>query len=319
MDKQVVYLIISIDTECDKGPGWLIQKPISFQNIVEGLSRNLMPVLNKYGVKPTFLLSPEVLRDQKSVRYFKALDNAELGTHLHEEFIEPEETKQPDRTKNIQGDLNPEVERKKLKNLTDLFIDTFGYQPLSFRAGRFGLSKFTNEFLNDLGYKVDSSVTPFKSHFYESGSVNNFWGFKPYPYRIEKTELVQVPVTIINKGFDFLPSFVLRSLGTKNTLTKRILRRMGYSGESQWLRPWKSSFVDLCKISQSVVQNAGVRPVVFNMMFHSNEVWPAASPYCQNQEEVNEFCNTIDQYLKFLFAHYKVCSTGLGEYASYFR
>lgn len=319
MDKQVVYLIISIDTECDKGPGWLIQKPISFQNIIEGLSRNLMPVLSKYGVKPTFLLSPEVLKDQESVLYFKALDNVELGTHLHEEFIEPDATKEPNRTKNIQGDLSPEIERRKLKNLTDLFINTFGYAPLSFRAGRFGVSRCTNQFLSDLGYKVDSSVTPFKSHFYETGSVNNFWGIQPYPYRIKKTNLIQVPVTIVNDGFDFLPAFVLRSLGAKNTFTKRVLKRIGLRGESQWLRPWKSTFEDLCKVSQQITRKADGRPVVFNMMFHSNEVWPAASPYCQSQEEVNEFCDTIDRYLEFLFDHYKVCSTGLGEYGGYFK
>lgn len=315
----MVYLVVSIDTECDKGPGWLIQRPMSFKNITGGLEKTLSPLFRKYSVKPTYLLSPEVLIHDPAVELLKAMDQVELGTHLHEEFISPYVNWEANRTKNVQCDLTSVVEENKLENLTNLFVDRFGYPPLAFRAGRFGMSQHTLGILSKLKYKVDSSITPFKSHYYESGALNNFWGHQPYPYRIKETQMLEVPVTIINPSIAWLPSFFQKDLGRKNALSKRILKRMGVWGESRWLRPWRSSADELAGISEYLIAHAGRRPRVLNMMFHSNEIEPGASPYCQTQQEVDSFVDTLDRYFDFLFSNYDVCSTGLGEYASYFK
>src|SRR5690606_7049019 len=124
-------------------------------------------------------------------------------------FIEPAPNWDADRTSAVQCDLPPAVEKAKLENLTDLFESKFNCKPLSFRAGRFGISRFTFSYLSDLGYLVDSSVTPFKTHYYETGTINNFWGATSVPYRVFRKNLIQVPVTIINKDFAALPMWVL--------------------------------------------------------------------------------------------------------------
>ncbi len=122
-------LIISLDTECDKGPGWKVRQPLSFKNIIEGVPERLQPLFEEFGIKPTYLLSPEVLKNDECVSLFQSLDGSvELGTHLHAEFIEPEATPLADKTDAFQSDFTPEVEFEKLRNLTGLFADRFGYQ-----------------------------------------------------------------------------------------------------------------------------------------------------------------------------------------------
>lgn len=320
MPTDKIFLIISIDTECDKGPGWKLQSPMAFENINKGVPQTLEPLFDKFAIKPTYLLSPEVLYHAESVSYFKSLQQAELGTHLHIEFIEPNADWMADRSKGIQADLDAETEYEKLKNLTDLFTASFGYTPLSFRAGRFGIGSHSFTHLQQLGYQVDSSVTPFKTHYYESGRVNNFWGTPVYPYRIPDTDLVQVPVSIVNKDFSRLPGWILRYVEDKRTLSKKILSRLGYRSKSSWFRPHRNDGDGLKRVADQVIQTTPVGKVpVLNMMFHSNEILAGASPYCQTQEEVRAYLKSLEEVFTFLHIKYEVCSIGLGEYAKYFR
>ena len=157
------YLIVTIDTECDKGPGWRVRHPISFEGIYRGVSDILQPLFNKYGVKTTYLLSPEVIKDRKSAEIFRDIskEGHELGTHLHGEFIEPFSTENPEITEELACEYPDDIEFEKLKNLTILFTETFGFKPQSYRAGRFSICNRTIRFLERLGYRVDSSLTPY--------------------------------------------------------------------------------------------------------------------------------------------------------------
>ncbi len=315
-----VYLIISIDTECDKGPGWKLQRPMAFENITKGLPQTLEPLFKKFSIKPTYLLSPEVMQHAESVAYFKRLQQTELGTHLHLEFIEPNANWEADRTKGIQADLDAEIEYEKLKNLTVLFNAQFGYQPLSFRAGRFGIGKNSFRYLQELGYQVDSSITPFKTHYYESGKVNNFWGKPVHPYRVSNSNLIQVPVSISNTDFAKLPTWIVGQVEDKRTLSKRILGRLGYRSKSTWFRPHRSDGQGLIHVAKELMDTTPANKIpVLNMMFHSNEILAGASPYCQTDEEVTAYCTALEEVFDFLHVKYEVCSIGLGEYAKHFN
>lgn len=315
-----IFLIVSIDTECDKGPGWIVQRPMSFKSVTKGVPEILTPLFSKHGVKPTYLLSPEIMHDEESVLIFRKMSHIELGTHLHEEFIEPLSNWTADRTKSIQRDLHYSMEREKLVRLTDLFERCFGYRPLSFRAGRFGIGVGTMRYLDELGYLVDSSVTPFKTHYYESGTVNNFWGRRPFPYKVSGLRILQVPVTIVNRDFSRLPVLVLKCLEDRRTLPRRILNRLGYRSRSEWFRPYRSTSETLIGVAETLIKSCpdGSVPVL-NMMFHSNEIIPGASPYCQTLEDVDRYIKSMAETFEYLNRKYDVCSTGLGEYASYFH
>src|SRR5258707_2132156 len=158
---QRVFLCVTIDCECDKGPGWRSQLPMRFDAVSEGIARRLSPLFAHHRAKPTYLLSSEVIRDAASRSILASLSGSrELGTHLHGEYVE---TDGPiaQVTSDFQRDYPLDVERHKLGLLTEQFRSAFGERPRSFRAGRFGIGTHTVPLLEELGYEVDSSVTPF--------------------------------------------------------------------------------------------------------------------------------------------------------------
>ena len=58
------------------------------------------------------------------------------------------------------SELSDDLVRAKLKNLTGDIEEGMGVRATAFRAGRYGLSDSTASVLAELGYTVDSSVTP---------------------------------------------------------------------------------------------------------------------------------------------------------------
>ena len=80
MSHSRAYLCVTIDTECDKGQGWRTQRPLAFAGVLEGVGRRLQPLFAEYRAKPTYLLSPEVMRDAASVELLRRIaPNVELG------------------------------------------------------------------------------------------------------------------------------------------------------------------------------------------------------------------------------------------------
>jgi len=309
---QKINLIISIDTECDKDVHWNIPHPIQYNNIKVGVPERLTPLFNRFEIKATYLLSPEIIQHKDSINIFKRLNNCELGTHLHIEFIEPNRILYPQNTNGIQATLNYHTEKEKLTNLTQLFIQTFGFQPKSFRAGRFGISRNTFSILNELGYAVDSSITPFKILKFDGYQINN-WGKYPWPYRIKGTNMIQVPVSIINVGCINLPRWIVR-YRDQNKLLKRILNKFGFQGETQWLRPMRHPPEILIQTANTIINSTPkhLTPTL-NIMFHSNEILPLTSPYCKSEEDVSYFMRSLNELFTYLYKNYEVCSIGLSE------
>lgn len=311
-----VYLVISIDTECDKDGKWEIPQPMRFDNIYEQ-QNVLFPLFKEYNLKPTYLLSPEVLKDHEAIIFFQGHKRwIELGTHLHVEFIAPNENMVSANTNDIQRNHKKEIEFEKLVNLTNLFEDNFGFKPTSFRSGRFGSSDYTTSFLTDLGYKVDSSIVPFTAKTYKNHRIDS-WGKTVVPYWeiFNDKRLLQVPLTLVNSDYDKLPWFLKKGIGKPNSFTKKIAHKMGYSLKTKWLRPYREDGKGLIEIADYVI-NVGFKKsefAILNIMFHSNEIFPGASPYCQTDSEVDSFKKSLKELFNYLSQNYELCGTGLSD------
>lgn len=299
------YLCVSIDTESDKGRGWRSKRPMAFEGVSDGVARRLQPLFALYGAKPTYLLSPEVLRDEASVETFRRIGpSCELGTHLHGEYAEPDAF-EPDVTSAFQRDYAPDVERAKLTYLTDLFIRAFGEQPRSFRAGRFGIGPATIGILEALGYTVESSVTPHMDWTSAGAPGLSFHGAPTQPYRPSAeaperpgdAELLEVPVTIRKSAWNALPG-----------IGKRL--------EPRWLRPTRGSARALVRVAEDEIADARTRapgrPVVLNAMFHNVEVVPDKSPYAANEDEARGIVERLAALLAFAKRE-GVLVVGLGD------
>lgn len=318
-----IRLVLTIDTECDKGKNWEILRPLSFESVVSGIKNVLSPLFERYGIRPTYLLSPEVMRDESSVEVLRSLSNVELGTHLHGEFIGPEEHWAATTTSLPQSCYHPEVEYYKLKNLTSLFEKSFGYRPLSFRGGRFSLSQRTLIYLAELGYEVDTTVTPFRTNTFETGPTANYWGASLRPYCPRKLDprrkgdlpLLEVPVSIVAPFFRHWPKCVLRELNDR--LVSKIARRLRWANTKRlWVRPFRGTSSELITWSDAIIDGWNDPwPVVLNIMFHSNESWLGTSPYTLHEKGLAEFKNSLDLLLAHLVCNRKAEPLTLTELA----
>ncbi|MGH7437216.1 MAG: hypothetical protein ACRENE_16190 [Polyangiaceae bacterium] len=265
-----VLLCVSVDCECDKGPAWKTQRPLRFTGVHGGIAGRIHPLLSKYGGKPTYLLSPEVVRDPGCVEALASLRDCELGTHLHGEMAEPGAFA-PEVTLDVQREYPPEIERAKMASLTESFRVAFGRAPASFRAGRFGIGPGTISILEQLGYAVDSSVTPGVDWSRVSRGLT-FAGAPRQPYHPDpadpatpgRSSVLEVPVTTA-------PSAAAR------------LPLVGRLAGPRWLRPTRTGARALVRTARDAVERARREDpgcvVVLNAMFHNVEVVAGASPY----------------------------------------
>lgn len=285
------YLAVTIDTECDKGPMWRCRRPLSFVAIHEGVGERLAPLFAHHRAKETYLLSPEVLRDDRSASLFRRLGTrADLGTHLHGELAEPGAFV-PDVTSAFQRDYPRDVERAKLESLTRAFRDAFGWSPTSFRAGRFGVGPHTLPILEELGYAVESSVTPHVSWASSGAPGLDFRGAPTQPYhpcrtdaaRVGDSPLWEVPVTIRPHRAALVP------------LAGRVL-------PPRWLRPTRTraeSLVELMREERrACARLAPERPCVLVAMFHNVEVVAGLSPYAETEDAARAIVGRLGRLLE---------------------
>ncbi len=265
---------------------------MSFAGVEDGIVKRLQPMFESFGAKPTYLLSPEVLRDAACAETFRALaSRCELGTHLHGEYAEPGAF-EPDVTRVFQRDYTPQIERQKLTYLTDLFIKTLDHQPQSFRAGRFGIGPQTIPILESLGYAVESSVTPHMDWTSSGAPGLSFRGSPSQPYRPNphapglpgKASILEVPVTIRRRLRNFIPG-------------------LGRYVEPRWLRPTRGTSGPLIRVAEDeiaeAVRCAPTKPVILNAMFHNVEVVPNTSPYAANETQAQGILARLRSLLTF--------------------
>jgi hypothetical protein len=285
-----VFLAVTIDCECDKGAHWRSKRPLRFEGVREGVGRRLAPLFRAYRAKPTYLLSPEVLRDPASVELFaKQRGDAELGTHLHGEYADPGAF-EPIVTRDFQRDYPPEVEAAKLASLTRSFETAFGRSPRSFRAGRFGLGDASMGLLESLGYLADSSVTPFVSWDRAGARGLSFRTAPTQPYRPSRSSpgepgdspILEVPVTIRPHPLSRIPW-------------------LGRVFEPRWLRPTSTRARTLVDVARQEIGEAARsrKTVVLNAMFHNVEVIADASPYAATEREARSILDRVAALLAF--------------------
>ncbi len=288
-------LVVSIDTEVDKGTDWRIADPATFRSVVEGVPEALSPLFDRYGAVPTYLLSAEVIEDDEASRVLARLGTrAELGTHLHAQFVEPQrqlwaDTMAGKSADHIQSQYPDEVERAKLQTLTESFTARFGWRPTSFRAGRYGSSSRTLEFLAGLGYVVDSSVTPGLVWRYPEGVVDHRrWPAGPRVVDTAAGPIVELPVSV-QAGGRLAPMVAALPPLARRVTTRAIGARSTFA----WLRPSWARPGDLAAYAATASEE------VLVAMFHSMEVVPGASPYATDRQGVERILHSLEELLRY--------------------
>jgi len=309
LNNMKIMFIVTIDTEMDKSLSWNVSVNETFNSVLYGIPDTYTPLFDEFGVKPTYLLSSEVINHQGCIRVLKNINNCELGTHLHGELVEPEGIKGSLSNISItdmECSYSKEIEYKKLKNLTVLFKEKLGYLPTSFRAGRFGAGDNTIPSLERLGYLVDSSVTPGVDWNYPEGRANYIMA-REQPYFPSKdnllnegsTKILEVPVSITTSKFRKPCYSAMETI--RFPLVNHMVDRIF---PAHWLRPSCTNASEMIQVITKLVKfYQRNKVVVLNMMFHSMEIIPCASPYTKNEEESHAFLERIRMVFKYCLAN----------------
>jgi len=282
-------LCITIDTEPDCDIHWKRSDPLSFESVLSGISMILRPIWNRYDIKPVYFVSPAVVQNDDCCEVLKKeiQSGAEIGTHLHSEYVEPEkkyETFAGTESKEYPCyAYSTEIELAKIKKLTDLITKKMGVKPVSYRAARYGADLDTIKCLEKLDYKVDSSVTPQIDWSYQGGPDHSKAPKQPYFISVDNyysagdSKILEVPITISKKRF-FL-------LGNKWLFFR-------------WLRPTHMTVTEIKILTNEFVKN--YNDAVLNMMFHSMEIIPKKTPFVRTKIEQKLYLNRLEKIIKHL-------------------
>jgi len=306
-------LVITIDVEPDNE--WGRPPP--------GTCHNIRPLeafherCRAQGITPTYLLSYGMVTDGEALAGLARIlvqGGCEIGAHLH-----PWETPPfayADGADNgahaFPHELPEELFEAKLATVTDAIVSRLGVRPVSYRAGRWGMSHRCLGPLIRQGYRVDTSVTPLYSWHRQVGLPNGDGGpayltapqdpYHPSPHDIclpGDSPLWEVPLTIGLPGpLSALRTRIHRVTGSR-VLFSRVARRSGIL-RLQWLQPTRGigrTTEALCRLARHFVQRGAP---VLNMMFHSSELMEGGSPYHPTAVEVAEFERRIWDTLSYI-------------------
>jgi hypothetical protein len=306
---------VTMDVEIDKDIHYRIGQQVSFKNVIEAIPNLLEPLFIENGVKPTYLLSAEVIQNQDCLKILKKLkSDHELGTHGHAEFLKDGMDVLKSGgilLREFINDYTFDEQLSKLTWLTELFYSTFGYEPKSFRGGRFGVNGDTIKALEQLDYRVESSVTP--GTFWDSDrEILNFVDAPEQPYcpatdditAIGNSALLEVPVSCwpAHSLAKYIQKYLVHCCSKGQPLPflfTRVLKKTLAS--LHWLRPTKKNPRVLRNWIEDYIQRHRHRSVVvINIMFHPIEVVVGASPYAVTTAQVNRIMVNLRAMLSFL-------------------
>jgi len=318
-------LIITIDVE-EKGEIWNSEYSHKYPNI-NYLNRinKIQSLFNKYDVKPTYLLNFPVLKDKKVVEIFKDIEvrgECELGTHIHVWNTPPfEEENSVENT--FLCNLNKKLIKKKLISIFNKFNNQIRHNPFSHKSGRYGLGSEELKILREIGYKVDTSVLPFKkfikgSDFRDFPTNPYFPSMKNIKKKGHQKDILEIPITSRftrknekkwQKLYNFIkyniPNFHIIGVMEKLNICRKIT-----------LNPESFDFKNMRKISDSLIKR---KEPVLHMMFHSSNIVVGGTPYVKNKKMYKEFFENLERILNYLVNKKNIKSMTCEEFYYWFK
>ncbi len=317
------YFAITIDTEEEGLWGGSYPRVGHSLKHMRELPR-LQALFDKHRVKPVYFVDYPIVKDSTSQNILKHINDSglcEIGTHVHP-WCNPPFKENNDAFHSYLSNLPFELQMEKIRILTNEIEQTFGKQPLSFRAGRYGFNHKTLEALESQGYLVDSSVTPYMSwkddggpSFLEAPVTPYFPKSEDVNRSGESRKLLELPVSVgfnwtrfdrAHSTYEFLSSKrLLRSLHTIGVLHRtKVLRKV-------FLSPERYSLDEMSMLAK--VFSYKKIPLLV-MMFHSTSISPGNTPYVRDRNELECFYSKLDNYLNFVINELKLRNSTLIEF-----
>lgn len=311
------YLFISIDTEEDLWGGYTVKNP-PLENIKN--IHLLQEIFDKYAAIPTYLINYPVATDCYSIELLKALlreNRCDIGAHCHPWNNPPFADEEDSEYSSFMCNLPYEIILKKLTELHSAIVENLNFTPIVFRAGRWGVGEKVIKVIQKLGYKIDTSVTPYISWedcngpkmYRKTNTPYGLSGMVEMCNEIGKCSscfkkgscVVEIPPTMgfLQKNSRFchtVSTMVLRNKIFRTFHVSGILDRLGLVN-FRVLSPETSTLDAMVNISKAMMNKGHL---FLNMSFHSTSLLPGMSPFVRNNSELKSFLVKIDKYLQIM-------------------
>jgi hypothetical protein len=292
-------IIISIDTEEDFD--W--SAPFSPQSkAVHSMSRQHLgqQVLERYGVKPIYLCDFPIADQEAAYRWLRELNEAgrcEIGAQLHP-WVNPPQIEEVNERNSFLCNLPLDLQRAKLRALTERLTETLGVRPTVYKAGRHGADASLPDLLKPLGYKVDMSFNPIRDYRPQGGPDHTCYPHTPF-WLDQDRQLLSIPLTANVMGAlrgDWLRfSDLVWSRTAERFKMASIFRRLNLMNRVA-LTPEGIPLREAKQLTHFLIEG-GHR--IFSLCYHSTSLTPGSTPYVRNEKELRRFLGWLDSYLEF--------------------
>lgn len=300
-----MYLTVTIDTEEDNW-GQYSLNGYATENIKS--IPKIQNLFDEYHVLPTYLITYPVATDQEAVSILKGIarkGKCEIGTHCHP-WNTPPLVEDFNEKNSMLCNLPDDLQFNKIAALHRKIIGNLGIEPVSFRAGRWGFSHNVARSIHRLGYRVDTSMTPYIDWRCYHGP--DFSHVSPKCYKLpfhdsnpgsSSGHLFEIPPTIgyFQKNFPLCNS-VYKFINRKYIRYTRIigiLYRLNILNKV-WLSPEINTADEMIRLTDRMRGNG--YPVI-NMTFHSPSLKHGFSPFVRTEEDEGKFHDRIRAFLEY--------------------
>jgi hypothetical protein len=260
-------------------------------------------IYEKYGVRPTYVLDYPVSSQPEGYQAILELvhdKHAEIGAHL-QPWDTPPLTEELSDANSFPGNLPVELERAKLRALTETIERNLGCRPRVYKAGRYGVGPATAGLLSEFGYEVDVSVLPGTDLSFQEGPDFSRCGARPYWFG-PNGGILEVPLSI-----GFTGGLARFGVGLYKFIARPRFRKLHLPGlvarlhllDRITLTPEGVTFAEQRRLTKTLLKS---RHRVFSLTYHSPSLAPGNTPYVRTRAELDQFLYRIEQYIDFFMS-----------------
>jgi hypothetical protein len=293
-------LIVFVDAEEEFRWHTFSSQAISVRNIAA--QSRAQDLLNRFGVRPTYLVDYAVASQDEGIGPLKAMLDAGrcgIGAQLHP-WVNPPIDEEITIHNTYPGNLPAALERAKIDRLTATITQNFGVKPRVFKAGRYGAGPNTASALIDAGYWIDASVMPLTDFSSKGGP--DYSDSPAQPYWIDAARrLLEIPNTVGLVGLmDGISRRGMSTLLSNPSIACRIPGLLSHLGLLERIRltPEGISLDEAKRMTLSLFQRDRR---LFVLSYHSSTLLPGGSPYVATPDDLERFLAWLDGYMRFFF------------------
>ena len=258
-------------------------------------------IVGAYGLVPAYLLTYPVLEDVDVVRNLcrqVGKGRCTLGVQLHP-WVTPPFGDEIGTRYSFSGNLRSDLEERKLVALKSKFVECFGYEPLVYRCGRYGVSRDTAGLLERHGFVIDTSLAPRTTFDAEGGPDTTALDYGLFWFGQERN-LLEVPLCRSVVGWAGLAAGSLyRNLNKPWTTYSPVSAMLSRSrcAERITLSPEGNDFPAMRRLVNGLCARG---QTILALSFHSSSLEVGGNPYVMARADLHAFYDRLSAVLDYL-------------------